>query len=120
MNNSLRPLLNLLIISCIAQLSSQYIPFTIPAALYGIVFVLIALQAKWLSYDKFAPTGDFILSNFALCYLPSMVNIINLWSDIAPIWMQFILIGVVSTIITFGVTAATVTLVCKLMKKTSA
>ena len=60
---------------------------------------------------------DFLLSNMAFFFVPAGVSIINYFDILKSTVLQLLVICVVSTIVTFAVTAYVVTLTVKLMEK---
>ena len=61
--------------------------------------------------------ADFLLGNMAFFFVPAGVSIINYFDILKSTVLQLLVICVVSTIVTFAVTAYVVTLTVKLMEK---
>ena len=61
-------------------------------------------------------SAGLLLGNMMLVFLPSFVSIMNYFDVLKPLAVQFILIIVISTVITFLVGGAVVSLVFKLQE----
>ena len=60
---------------------------------------------------------DFLLSNMAFFFVPAGVSIINYFDELKSTAVQLIIICIISTVVTFAVTAYSVMLTVRLMKK---
>ena len=110
----------LCILFCIcfaAEAVSEALPIGIPANMIGLGLLFLLLCLKLLKKDSLGETESFLLSNMALFFIPATVSIIAVFDLISDKLFAIIFICIVSTFITFAVTAYTVKFVNFLMKK---
>ena len=90
---------------------------TMPGTIIGMIILFLLLQFKVISEEKIKDVADFLLGNMAFFFVPAGVSIINYFDILKSTVLQLLVICVVSTIVTFAVTAYVVTLTVKLMEK---
>ena len=88
----------------ISQLVEALLPIAFPASVIGMVLLLALLLSRVLRVDHIQEKSDFLLSNMAFFFIPAGVSVINYFDVL------------VSTVLTFGVTAYAVSLTRKLME----
>jgi holin-like protein len=91
-----------------SELIARYIPIGLPAGVLGILLVLAALGAKVLKPEHLGKTADFMSANMAFFFLPLAVTILQNYGSIGPALMRIIGICIITTVITFAATYATV------------
>ena len=91
----------------------HYLPFSFPASVIGMILLLLCLLTGFLKIEHVQEKADFLLGNMAFFF----VSIINYFDILKSTVLQLLVICVVSTIVTFAVTAYVVTLTVKLMEK---
>lgn len=93
------------------------LPFSFPASVISMILLLILLLARIVRPEHIREKSDFLLGNLSFFFLPATVSIMNyvdiVWTNLIP----FLTICVVSTVLTYGVTAWTVQLTARLMTK---
>ena len=77
----------------------------------------IVLLTGFLKIEHVQEKADFLLGNMAFFFVPAGVSIINYFDILKSTVLQLLVICVVSTIVTFAVTAYAVTLTVKLKEK---
>ena len=93
--------LYILLFSGIGELLEHAIPLPIPAAIYGLILLLIALITGVLKEEKIAATADFFISAMPVLFVPPMVKILQYWGLIAPNLAAICTIVSVSTFLVF-------------------
>lgn len=96
---------------------SFLLPIPIPGSIIGLLILLALFALKILKEDFFGKTGEFLLANLGLFFIPAGVSLISVAHLITDYVVQISIVVVVSTILTFAATAYTVKLVCYLQKK---
>jgi holin-like protein len=104
----------ILAFTALGELLSAIIPFPIPAAIYGIVLMLIALSTGILKAEKVKDVSQFLISIMPVLFVAPAVRILEYWGIIAPDVVAIVIISVVSTFLVFAVSALVVN---ALMKK---
>ena len=101
----------------ISQIVEAILPFPFPASVIGMVLLLILLLVRVLKVDHIRVKSDFLLSNMAFFFIPAGVSIINYFDILASNLVPLLIICLVSTLLTFAVTAYTVRLTRHLMNR---
>ena len=99
----------------LAQVIEERLPFAFPASVIGMLLLFVLLVCRILKVEHVREKSDFLLSNMAFFFIPAGVSIINYFDVLKSSVVQLVLICVISTIVTFLVTAYTTKLVCLLM-----
>ena len=100
-----------------AQLLEMLLPFAFPASVIGIILLLILLLTKAMKVDHIQDVSDFLLGNLQFFFIPVTVSLLNYMDLILENSVAFLTICVVSTILTFTVTAWVVTMTIRLMER---
>ena len=95
----------------------HYLPFSFPASVIGMILLLICLLTGFLKIEHVQEKADFLLVNMAFFFVPAGVSIINYFDILKSTLVPFLIICIVSTIITFAATAYSVQFVMKLMNR---
>lgn len=102
-----------------AQIVEQALPFAFPASVIGMILMFLLLAFRVLKVDHIREKSDFLLGNMAFFFIPAGVSIIN-YFDVLKDWVfQLIFICIVTTVITFVVTAYSMRFVMYLMARFS-
>ena len=101
----------------LSQAIEQLLPFAFPASVIGMALLLVCLIIGLLKVEHIQEKADFLLENMAFFFIPAGVSIINFFDVLKSSVVQLVIICVVSTVITFAVTAWSVKLTVELMKR---
>ena len=100
-----------------SQIVEALLPIAFPASVIGLVLLLILLLTRVLRVDHIREKSDFLLSNMAFFFIPAGVSIISYFDILASSLLPFLVVCVVSTVLTFVVTAYAVRLTRALMDR---
>ena len=100
----LRQFCIILFVSFLGELLHVIIPLPIPASVYGLVLMLAALCTGIIRLNQVKETGGFLIEIMPVMFIPAAAGLLNSWSLLRPVWIPFIVITLVSTIIVMGVT----------------
>lgn len=95
----------------------KLLPFAFPASVIGMILLLVCLVTGILKISHIQEKADFLLGNMAFFFVPAGVSIINYFDVLKSAAVQLIIICVISTVITFAVTAWSVNLVIRLQQR---
>lgn len=109
----IKQILIILAFTALGELLAYLIPLPIPAAIYGLVLLLITLCTGLLKPEKIAQTARFLLSIMPFLFVAPAVNILEYWGIIQGNLAAIAVIVVVSTLLVFSVSG----LVAKLFLK---
>lgn len=93
----------ILLFSFIGEVLQTVIPLPIPAAIYGLVLLLIALMSGLLKTEKVVDAANFFISILPLLLVAPAVNILKYWELISPKLAAICIICVASTVLIFAV-----------------
>lgn len=100
----IRQVLIIIIISFIGELLNYYIPLPVPANIYGMVILFILLCLRIVKIEHIKETGDFLLDIMPMLFIPSAVGIMSTFDMLSSIWLEIIIITIVTTTLVMGIT----------------
>ncbi len=109
----IKQVLIILAFSLLGEALQALISLPIPAAIYGLVLLFIALCTGLLKQEHIADTADFMLSIMPLLFVAPAVKIMAYWGIIKENWIPICAIIVLSTFVVFAVSG----LVTKWLRK---
>lgn len=89
----------ILLITLCAEMLRYFIPFKIPATIYGLVLLVILLKSNILKLDQIKDVSSFLLNIMPVLYIPALVGLMNAWSSLKSIWIPFVVINLLTTLI---------------------
>ena len=102
---------------CLAgELFSALLPIPIPGSIIAMLLLFLCLLFKLIKPEHIEKKSDFLLGNMAFFFIPAGVSVINYFDVLASNLLPLLAVCVVSTVLTFGVTAYAVSLTRKLME----
>lgn len=99
----LRQILLIFLFSFLGELLRSLIPMPIPASIYGMVLLFIALSAKIVKLEDIKSAGGFLTSLFPLLFVAPVVSLMDCWADIAPKLVPILFILIFSALVCFFV-----------------
>lgn len=90
--------LRIMVFAFIGELLNYFIPLPIPASIYGIVLLFIALELKIVKVSDIRETSSFLIAIMPLMFLPPAVGVIESWILIKQSWFPYIVVTFVSTV----------------------
>ncbi|WP_312651808.1 CidA/LrgA family protein [Aminipila sp.] len=107
----------ILLITFLGEILKNIIPLAIPASIYGLVLMLIALQTKLITLEHIQDVGVFLIEIMPIMFIPAAVGLMDSWEILKPICVPIIVITVVTTIIVMVVTGRITQLVINMEKR---
>lgn len=101
----------------ISQVIEHFLPFAFSASIIGMILLFFCLACGFLKIEHIQEKSDFLLSNMAFFFIPAGVSIINYFDVLKSNAWQILTICVITTIVTFGVTALFMRMTMRLMKR---
>ncbi len=93
----------ILAFSFLGELLHTCLPIPIPASIYGIVLLFIALEAKWIKVKDIREASSFLITVMPIMFIPAAVGLMDSWTAIQGAWFQYIVVTVVSTFVVMGI-----------------
>ncbi len=100
----LKQFLIILGITFIGEILKMYIPFPIPASIYGMVILFACLMTGIIKLESVKETGKFLIEIMPVMFIPAGVGLVSSWNTLRPIIFPTCLITVAAV---FTVMAAT-------------
>lgn len=92
----------IIVFSFLGELLHFCLPLPIPASIYGIILLFVALELKWVKVKDIRETSGFLIAVMPVMFIPAAVGLIDSWQSIGDSWLQYIVVTVVSTFIVMG------------------
>lgn len=103
----------ILAFSLLGELLQALIPLPIPASIYGLVLLFIALCTGLLKQEKVSVAADWLIGVMPLLFIAPSANILVHFDVIAPALASILAVVVVSTLVIFAVAGAVTQLLMK-------
>ena len=82
---------------------NRVIPLPIPAAVYGLLLLFLALRLRIVKLEQIKSVGDWMIGIMGILFVTPTVNIMGCWDKIVPHLLPIGVIVVVSTVVVFAV-----------------
>lgn len=90
----------------IGELLHWFIPLPIPASIYGIVLLFIALEMKWVKVSDIREVSSFLIAVMPIMFIPAAAGLMESWGAVKSSVWEYALITIVSTFVVMGVSGA--------------
>lgn len=87
----------------IGELLHWFIPLPIPASIYGIVLLFIALELKWVKVSDIREVSSFLIAVMPIMFIPAAAGLMESWGAVKSSVWEYALITIVSTFVVMGV-----------------
>lgn len=89
--------------SFLGELLHYILPLPIPASIYGIVLLFVALELKWVKVKDIRETSSFLIAVMPVMFIPAAVGLIDSWKSIGNSWLEYVIVTVLTTFVVMGV-----------------
>ncbi len=100
----LRQFCIILFVSFLGELLHVLIPLPIPASVYGLLLMLLALCTGIIKLNQVRETAGFLIEIMPVMFIPAAVGLLEVWSFLKPVWLPVLIITLLSTVIVMAVT----------------
>lgn len=107
----------ILAMSALGELCYFFLPFPIPASIYGLCFLLISFETGLVSLNQVEDVGDFLIEIMPFMFIPAAVGLMSVWADLQAVLLPFFVIILLSTILVFVVSGKVTDFMMKRGKK---
>ena len=80
-----REFLIIMIFTLIGELLQKLLPIPIPASVYGLLLLFLALCTKVVKISDIEKVGDFMIAIMPMMFIAPAVKIMDIWGDIAAV-----------------------------------
>lgn len=92
-------ILIIILISFLGELLNYTIPLPIPANIYGFILMFILLCSGIVKVDQIKEAGKFLLDIMPMLFIPSAVGIMSNFEILSEIWIEIIVITLITTVL---------------------
>lgn len=110
----MRYVIQLFIIICfsfLGEILHEVLPFPIPASIYGIVLLFLALELKILKVAQIREVSTTLIISMPVMFVPPAVGLISSWENIKDSWAEYLLITFASTFVVMAIAGWTTQLI---------
>ena len=93
----------ILLITFIGELLNFIIPLPVPAGVYGMALLFIALCLRIIRLDMVEGAGDFLIEIMPVMFIPAGVGLMSSWGALKPMLIPAAIAIVGVTVIVMGV-----------------
>ena len=104
-------------ISLIGEALGHIIPLPVPASIYGVVILFLALECKIIPLAAVKETGLFLVSILQILFIPATVGLIDTWDVFAPNWFAYTVIIILSTFMVMLISGKVTQFIISLSKR---
>ena len=94
----------ILFVSFLGEMLYLAIPLPIPASVYGLILMLVALCTGIIKLKQVKEAATFLIEIMPVMFIPAAAGLLDSWSSLKPIWIPVILITIITTVIVIAVT----------------
>ncbi len=100
----IKQFLIIIAISFIGELLKFWLPFPIPASIYGMAILFTGLMTGIIEIDDVRETGKFLIEIMPVMFIPAGVGLMTSWGLLKPIFVPVCIITVVTVITVMAAT----------------
>lgn len=100
----LRQFCIILFVSFLGEVLHVVIPLPVPASVYGLVLMLLALCTGTLRTEQVNEAADFLIEIMPVMFIPAAVGLLDAWPALQPVCLPVIAITVITTVVVMAVT----------------
>ena len=112
MTKYLRQFLLIFGFTLLGEALNRLLPLPIPAAVYGLVLLLVAMCLKIIKVEQVKQISDFLLTILPVLFVSPAVTLMESWGILAPAILPIALLVISSTVIVFVVAGLVSQAVC--------
>jgi holin-like protein len=109
----LRELLIILVIYFAGMILAELTNLPVPGNIIGMILLLILLYTKVVKLEMVDTVAKFFMEHLAFFFIPAGVGLLTSLNIIKDSWVRLVIVCILTTIITIGVTALVVEFMTK-------
>ena len=107
----------ILAVSFLGEALRFVIPLPVPASIYGLVLMLLAMKLNVVKLEQVKDAGVFLIEIMPMMFIPAAVGLLESWEVLSPICVQVLAITLVSTVLVMVVSGRVTQAVIRLQEK---
>ena len=116
----IKQLMIIILFSFLGEILNHIIPLPIPASIYGMMLLFVALATKIIKLEEVEETAEYLLSIMLIFFVPASVGIMDTFFEHKSSMLPIIIIVFVSTIVVMSVTGLVSQFIIKITHKKGA
>lgn len=113
----IKQIMIILLFSFLGELLNYIIPLSIPASIYGMALLFLALTTRIIKLEQIEDTAEYLPSIMLIFFVPSAVGIMDTFFEYQDSMLPIILIVIISTLVVLIVTGLVSQLMIKITSK---
>lgn len=94
----------ILAVSFIGEILRTVLPFPVPASVYGLALLFLALITGIIKIEQVKGAADFLIEIMPVMFIPAAVGLLDTWEAFLPVLLPVGAITVITTVLVMGVT----------------
>lgn len=107
----------ILFVTFLGELLHLLIPLPIPASVYGLVLMLLALQSGLVKVEQVKEAAVFLIEIMPVMFIPAGAGLLESWGALQPIWLPVCVITAATTVLVMAVTGRVTQAIIRTQKK---
>lgn len=107
----------ILFVTFLGELLHLLIPLPIPASVYGLVLMLLALQSGLVKVEHVKEAAVFLIEIMPVMFIPAGAGLLESWGALQPIWLPVCIITAATTVLVMAVTGRVTQAIIRTQKK---
>lgn len=100
----LRQFMLIILISFLGESLKVFLPFPIPASVYGLILMLVCLGTGVIALNQVKDAAFFLIEIMPVMFIPAAVGLMDSWDSLKAVLLPVSVITVVITIAVMAVT----------------
>mgnify|MGYP004668022401 FL=1 len=96
---------------------NYFIPLPIPGSIYGMILLFILLCTGLVKLHQIREVGNFLIDIMPMLFIPSAVGIMAQFEQLKSIWIEVIVVTIITTVIVMTVTGLTTQTIIRIKKR---
>ena len=113
----IKQMLIIIVISFIGELLNYFIPLPIPGSIYGMILLFILFCTGLVKLHQIREVGNFLIDIMPMLFIPSAVGIMAQFEQLKSIWIEVIVVTIITTVIVMTVTGLTTQTIIRIKKR---
>ena len=94
----LKQFLIIIAFSFAGEILHALLPLPVPASIYGIVLLFVALERKWVKVTDIDKSCAFLIEIMPIMFIPAAVGLLKSWDAVKDSIAEYAAVTVISTI----------------------
>lgn len=107
----------ILVFTLTGEALNYFLPLPVPAGVYGIVLLFLALETGLVKTEQVEDTGKFLIEIMPIMFISPAVGLIDAWADIKSNLLSYFAVTALTTVLVMSVSALTTQGVIYLFRK---